>query len=77
MFRRVSDFKDLARFARKTRKRLGLTQSDLAGVSGTSVPFIVDLERGKATAQIGKVLHVLRMLGIEVHLALKDGATHG
>jgi len=36
----------------------------LAAASGTGVRFIVDLERGKETARLGKALHVVKMLGI-------------
>jgi y4mF family transcriptional regulator len=55
---------DIGKLIRENRKRQGLTQTDLAGVSGTGLRFIVDIERGKETAQIGKVLHVLKLLGI-------------
>jgi hypothetical protein len=33
---------------------------------GTGVRFIVDLEAGKETCQIGKVLNVIQMLGLKV-----------
>ena len=45
-----------------------MTQEDLALTSGTGVRFIVDLEKGKPTCEIGKVLDVLRTLGIRVDL---------
>lgn len=41
-----------------------LTQEDLAGITLTGRRFIVDLENGKETAEIGKVLQVLNALGI-------------
>ena len=56
---------------RETRKRLGVTQEDLALTSGTGVRFIVDLEKGKPTCEIGKVLAVLRTLGIRVELTTR------
>jgi len=55
---------DLGNVIRTTRKRLGLTQPALAAASGTGVRFIVDLERGKETARLGKALRVAQMLGI-------------
>ena len=61
---RITTSDDLGRLIRDTRKRLGLTQPQLAAASGTGVRFIVDLERGKETARLGKALHVLKMLGI-------------
>jgi y4mF family transcriptional regulator len=64
----ISTTEDLGAAIRRARKTLGLRQPDLAGAAGTSVRFISELERGKATAQIGRVLHVLRMLGLSIRL---------
>jgi y4mF family transcriptional regulator len=43
-----------------------VTQQDLALTSGTGQRFISDLENGKETCQLGKVLTVLHTLGIEI-----------
>jgi HTH-type transcriptional regulator/antitoxin HipB len=56
--------KDLAVIIRQSRKLQGLTQEDLAGLSGLGRRFISELENGKQTAQIGKVFVVLNILGI-------------
>ena len=64
----ISTTQDLGAAIRRARTALGLRQPDLAGAAGTSIRFISELERGKATAQIGRVLHVLRMLGLTVRL---------
>ena len=53
---------------RSTRKKRRVTQADLALTSGTGLRFIIDLEKGKPTCQIGKVLGVLQTLGIEASL---------
>jgi y4mF family transcriptional regulator len=45
------------------RKAAGLRQDELAGAAGVGLRFIVDLESGKPTAQIGKALQVLAALG--------------
>jgi y4mF family transcriptional regulator len=55
---------------RATRKQQGLTQSELALTANTAQRFISELERGKATCQIGKVLDVTAALGIRVELHL-------
>ena len=55
---------DLAKIIRQTRKKQGLTQNDLAGLSGLGRRFISELEGGKPTAQVAKVLLVLNVLGI-------------
>ncbi len=66
MSKRIESVDDLAAFIKKIRKTLGMTQADLAGASGLGVRFIGDLERGKPTCEIGKTLHLLTMLGIEL-----------
>ncbi len=57
---------ELGEFIKKTRKSQRLTQADLAGACGTGVRFIVDLEKGKSTCEVGKVLLVIMMLGIKL-----------
>ncbi|MBP6917821.1 MAG: helix-turn-helix transcriptional regulator [Legionellaceae bacterium] len=59
---------DIGQLVRTVRKKLGVTQSDLALTAGTGLRFIIELEKGKATCQIGKVLQVLQVLGIQLHL---------
>lgn len=53
---------------RDTRKRLGVTQKDLALTSGTGLRFVIDLEKGKETCELGKSLRVLQTLGITMTL---------
>jgi HTH-type transcriptional regulator/antitoxin HipB len=59
---------DIGKMVRETRKALGVTQKALALTSGTGLLFIIELERGKATAEIGKVLTILQTLGIQLTL---------
>ena len=54
--------------ARSRRKKLRITQKDLALTSGTGIRFIIDLEKGKSTCQLGKVLMVLNTLGLSLSL---------
>jgi len=58
--------RELGACIRVARKRAGLTQTDAAGLCGVSVPFFNAVENGKGTAQIDKVLHVCRQLGLRV-----------
>ena len=53
---------------RTTRKTLGLAQDVLAAAAGVGPRFIVDLEAGKPTVQLDKVLAVLSALGIALRL---------
>ncbi len=72
MLNGVEDLKyapqDIGRLVRETRKGLGVTQKELALTSGTGLRFIIELEKGKETAEIGKVLTILQTLGIQLTL---------
>jgi y4mF family transcriptional regulator len=63
---KLSSSVELGQLVRKTRKEQGLTQLDVAGLAGLSNRFVIDLERGKETLQIQKVLDVLALLGLEL-----------
>ena len=66
---------DIGRLVRETRKGLGATQKELALTSGTGLRFIIELEKGKETAEIGKVLTILQALGIQLTLTPPPAAT--
>jgi len=68
---------DIGKLVRETRRALGVTQKALALTSGTGLRFIIDLERGKATAEIGKVLTILQTLGIQLTLTPPPTAKRG
>ena len=53
---------------RSRRKQLKITQKELAMTCGTGLRFIIDLEKGKATCQVGKTLDILQALGLAVVL---------
>lgn len=63
---------DLARLIKATRKRHDIRQQDLADLAGVSCRFLSDLENGKESVELGKVLAVLTTLGIDVKLAPRD-----
>lgn len=54
---------DLGKILCNVRHAAGLRQDELAGAANVGVRFIIDLEAGKTTAQIGKVFAVLDALG--------------
>ncbi len=60
--------KQIGELVKSVRKQMGATQKDLAMTSGTGLRFIIELEQGKPTSQIGKVLTVLNTLGVKVSL---------
>jgi y4mF family transcriptional regulator len=50
----------------QARKALGLTQRELALAVGVGERFIVELEAGKATAQLGKALAAAKAAGMHL-----------
>jgi len=45
-----------------------MRQDELAGAAGVGLRFVVELEAGKPTAQLGKALQVLSALGCSVEI---------
>ncbi len=60
--------KQIGEMVKATRKSLAVTQKSLALTSGTGLRFIIELEKGKPTCQLSKVLTVLNTLGITIKL---------
>ena len=50
----------------RTRKQRKLTLETISGLGNLSTRFLSEFERGKETAEVGKVLKALRTLGLEV-----------
>lgn len=71
------DITHIGQLVRAERKHAQLRQEELAGAAGVGTRFIVDLEAGKPTLQIEKVLHVLQTLGIAVLLTGRTGGMSG
>lgn len=57
---------ELGQLVREQRHKLSLRQIDLAGIGNTGNRLIVDIEKGKPTVQLQKVLDVLDLLGLEL-----------
>lgn len=71
---KVSGGSQLGELVRRRRKELGVRQADAAALAGVGVRFLSELERGKQTAEIGKVLQVLERMGLELWIAPRGGA---
>ncbi len=56
----------LSDFLKDKRKKLNLTQQQLAEKAGVGIRFIRDLEQGKTTLRMDKVNQVLRLFGLEL-----------
>lgn len=72
MKKTIQSVDQIAAIIRNYRKAKGLTQSDLAAASALGTRFVGDLERGKPTCEIGKTIHLLNMLGIELEINVRD-----
>lgn len=64
----IADTKKLGEYIKKMRKAQNLTQADVAIAANVGIRFLVDLENGKKTAQIGKVIDVCNALGIVIDM---------
>ncbi len=64
MQQRINTVQDLGVLVRATRKHARVRIDDLAASAGLSKQFVNDLELGKETVQLGKVLQALADLGI-------------
>lgn len=64
--------KELGCLLRSTRKAQGVTQKQLALISGTGLRFISDLENGKPSCELEKSLRVINSLGIKMRLQLPE-----
>jgi y4mF family transcriptional regulator len=54
---------EIGTVVRQTRLAQGLRQDQLAAASGVGLRFLIELERGKPTVRLAKVLAVLDALG--------------
>jgi y4mF family transcriptional regulator len=66
----ASPTRELGRIVREQRKALSLTQTELALHAGVGLAFLYELEHGKPTVRLDKVLAVLKALGLSVSLGL-------
>lgn len=66
---RVRSAETIGAFVRARRKAAGLTQAQAAGLAGVGNRFFSELERGKQTVALDRVLQVLERLGLELTVA--------
>ena len=57
---------------RHYREEAGLTQSQLAEMAGLNRTYLSDLEQGKETEQMRRILRVLKLLGVRATLQKAD-----
>jgi HTH-type transcriptional regulator/antitoxin HipB len=64
----VKSVSDIGAAVRSKRKDDGLTLIDAAGLCNVNYRFLSDLENGKPTVRMDKVLQVLAALGLELEI---------
>jgi ribosome-binding protein aMBF1 (putative translation factor) len=71
MITKAEEFGSMVAGARKT---LGITQRELALAVNSGECFIVDLDAGKPTAQLGKALAAARAVGVRLENVAEQGS---
>ena len=63
---KITDAASLGNAIRSRRKELKYTQNYISKITGLNVSFLSDLENGKPTAEIGKTIEVINLLGLDI-----------
>ncbi len=63
---KITSSRDFGKAMRERRKELGYTQAYLAEYTGFSTSFISNLENGKETAELGKAIFLMNLLGMDL-----------
>ena len=69
------EIKALSQEIRRRRKLLRINQEDLASLSGVSVRYIYEMEKGIANPSLETLMTVLRVLGMSLKLEI-TGKSH-
>ena len=62
----ISTVFELGEIVRRTRRRCGLSQADVAAFAGTGRRFVSELEAGKPTVEFERLLKVCNALGVSL-----------
>ena len=65
---KVKSAADVGRLIRRKRREIGTLQENTAALSGVGTSFLSHLENGKETIELGKVLQVLKSLGLNLYI---------
>ena len=74
---KVRNVGDIGGAIRAKRTAIGMRQEQLAALAGVGPRFLSEIENGKESAEVGKVLHVLHRLGLEVSIRPRGGEANG
>lgn len=62
----ISDIREIGALVRLARMRLGMSQTDAAICCGVGRRFYVELENGKPSVQLDKLMMVMETLGLQI-----------
>jgi HTH-type transcriptional regulator/antitoxin HipB len=68
----VRTAEELAEVVHARRLALGLTQEQLAGVTGVHRTFVAQFERGKRSVRFDLALRLVQALGLDIDLRTRD-----
>ena len=74
MLVKVTSPQELGLIVRAARKQQKLRMDDVAGSAGVGPVFVRDVERGKPTVQLGRVMQLLAELGVTLNLDIPPAA---
>ena len=69
---KIDSVDSISEIIRNRRKQLGLNQSETASICNVGARFFSELENGKETLQMKKVLNCLEMLGINLYAVNRE-----
>ncbi|MBO4509061.1 MAG: helix-turn-helix transcriptional regulator [Spirochaetaceae bacterium] len=69
---KINSIESISESVKKRRAQLKLTQAETAAICNVGVRFFSELENGKQTLEIGKVLHCMEMLGINIYAVNRE-----
>ena len=62
----ITSVKNIGLLIKEKRKKINMTQKEAASIAGVGVRFLSELENGKPSLEIDKVLNVARLFGIDI-----------
>ncbi len=68
----ITSSRDLGKLIRGERRVQGLTQEQLAGLTGVGARFVRELEAGKESCQLGRALQVAAALGLNLSVSSRQ-----
>ena len=72
---KITEVQCLGKIISERRRKLGYTQQQISDVTGLSASFISDAEHGKTTLELGKVIKLINILGLDISVTARDEST--